>query len=254
MARNIVSVEGYVIRVNKFREADAILSVLTSDGMRSFIARGANKLTSKNRQATLVLNKVLLDVDITSSLHSINGVKTIEDNTLLYEDFISSACVQVAQEVISIFFEEEEQSECEVNKIPYDYFASMIKGLKEKFDPITLLFIFMCQVSIYLGVGLNIDNCVMCGNKKDIVALSYLSGGYLCKECAKNESNKITDITYLKVIRYGYKVPSELMTKSILPKEQTTRALFDIIENLKDYFGGVSLSSLDLLKAALNSI
>ena len=104
MARNIVSVEGYVIRVNKFREADAILSVLTSDGMRSFIARGANKLTSKNRQATLVLNKVLLDVDITSSLHSINGVKTTGDNTLLYEDFISSACVQVAQEVISIFF------------------------------------------------------------------------------------------------------------------------------------------------------
>ena len=37
MARNIVSVEGYVIKVNKFREADAILSVLTSDGMRSFI-------------------------------------------------------------------------------------------------------------------------------------------------------------------------------------------------------------------------
>ena len=42
-------VQGFVIKTVDYKEYDAIITCLTSDGIISFIAKGVNKLTSKNR-------------------------------------------------------------------------------------------------------------------------------------------------------------------------------------------------------------
>ena len=37
----------------------------------------------------------------------------------------------------------------------------------------------------YLGVSLNLDSCVNCGNKSNLITIDITSGGVICKDCYK---------------------------------------------------------------------
>ena len=59
----------------------------------------------------------------------------------------------------------------------------------------------------YLGVPLNLVECVKCGSKKDIITIDPDEGGLICKECYTNEM--IYDLKVVKMLRNYYVVNLE---------------------------------------------
>ena len=85
-----------------------------------------------------------------------------------------------------------------------------------------------------MGVGLNLDECVVCGNT-NVVALSHSRGGYVCSKCRKNEmliSDKV-----LKMMRLYYYVDISKISKLDINNEVILSIDNFLDHYYKDYTG-----------------
>ena len=90
------------------------------------------------------------------------------------------------------------------NKEIYDDYINSLLKLEEGLNPIVITNILEVKLLDYLGVGLNLTSCIMCGDKKEIVTLSSEKGGLICKNCYRGE--RLIPISVVKIINMYYLV------------------------------------------------
>ena len=101
----------------------------------------------------------------------------------------------------------------------------------------------------YLGIGINVDGCNICGNQTEIVTLSSKSGGFVCKECYTNE--KIISEKAIKVIRMLYYVDISKISKLDLAT-QTIKVISEFLDEYYELYSGLYLKSKTFLKTFNN--
>ena len=151
-------------------------------GMKSRLRSVTDKLTygifniyyKKDKLSTLV------SVDV------INSFKKIKNDILLisYTSYISELISQVIKQTND-------------KRVYDDYINSLLK-IEEGLDPIVITNILEVKLLDFLGVGLNLTSCIVCGNKKEIVTLSSEKGGLICKNCYSNE--RLVPISIVKIL------------------------------------------------------
>ncbi len=246
MPSKIITLEGYILSSSKYRENDSIIVLLTSYGKKNVLVRGGEKPDSKNHQAIIVFNKVKLDVNSTNEDYlSATSVETEENNSVLYENLIYSSMLQFASEILLRNFQDDDS-------MPYSYFEQMIHLSLDNFDSLTLMFIFLCQATSRMGFEPNINECVNCGSKKNLVSFDLNEGGFICSSCAEEIGLEKSNVNYMKVFRYGFMVPANLMGKSVLPKDDTRKALTELAMFIEDQFGGSKIKTLKLYLEMIN--
>ena len=85
------------------------------------------------------------------------------------------------------------------NSDTFSILISTLKKIDEGYDPLVLMNIVELKYLSLLGVMPNLDSCASCGSANDIVTLSNIKGGYICKNCHTTE--KIISNKALKLIR-----------------------------------------------------
>lgn len=230
MPSQVVSLTGYILSSSKYQDKDAIISLLTPEKIYQIRVRGGFDVTGKNHSATLIFNKVTVDANRTGeNFLSATGVKTLENHTSLYPKILPNLVGQLAGEISLKVF-------AEGDSLPYEYYKMTLEALEKGFDPLTLAFIFSCQ-GIKAGISPEINECVNCGKKTNLVSFSYDEGGFLCQECAIEANYPKQDINYLKTIRYGFLVKPDQLTRAVLPPNTTYKALDDTIKALESQLG-----------------
>lgn len=244
MPKKIETLEGYVIQANKYKERDTIITLLTKSEKKTVLIRGGYKPEAKNHAATLLFNKLLLDVNAAKpNFLTAEGHRTLVNNTDLYEDLQYSLLGQYVNEIILKFFQSEDP-------IPFDYYEGVFQAAKRGFDPLTLAFIFTCASINLLGLSPNVDECVFCGAKKNLVNFDLTEGGFICNKCASEAGKSPSSIEYLKVFRYGYKVKASQMERAVLPRATTLNCLSELSLYLQDQLG-FKINSLELFLEVL---
>jgi len=244
MPSKIETLEGYVIQANKYKEKDTIITFLTKEKKRAVLIRGGYKPESKNHSATLLFNKLLLDVNaVHPSFLSATGHKTLINNSVLYEKLEYALLGQYINEIIIKFFQDED-------KLPYDYYEEIFKAALVGFDPVTLAFIFTCASVNLLGLSPNVDECINCRRKNNLVAFNLTEGGFICNECAANMNMQASPVEYMKVFRYGFKVKADQIQRAVLPKSTALICLSELSLYLQDQLG-YKINSLELFLEAL---
>ena len=233
-------VEGIIIGTTPYRESSRILQVYTKKyGLISIIAKGANKIKSNLRAVTLNYtygyfhiyykeNKIstLTSVDIIDSFININ-------NDLVLISYMTYLC-DLTKQIIK------ENND----DVIYDNLIESLKKINNNLDPLIITNIFELKALDYLGVGLNLDSCIKCGSKKDIVTIDPDLGGFVCKNCYKDSI--IVDPKTIKVLRLYYYV----QIKSINELNISDNVKFEINDFLTKYFDrytGLYLKSKDFL-------
>ena len=89
-----------------------------------------------------------------------------------------------------------------------------------------------------------LDKCAICGST-NILTLSADSGGYLCKDCRKNET--IVDEKTIKLIRMYYYVDINKIDKININKKITTEINY-FIDSYYDRYTGLYLKSKDFIE------
>ena len=99
-------VKGYVIRNVPYGESDAIVSVLTEEGIISFKARGIKKITSKNASSCLLYAFSEFECATKGNYKYLTRGSLISSNYQLYEDIDKMCICGLISETILTFLPE----------------------------------------------------------------------------------------------------------------------------------------------------
>lgn len=235
----ILNFEGYVIHLSPFKESDAMVKVLTENGLMSFLAHGVNKPTSK-----LASSCTLLAFSKFSLSEGKNGSYTLKEaENLTSVDGKDSlerlACFSFIAELSHKLVQDDE------GKASFPWLKRALEAIANGFDPLSASSLYIAHLLKICGYGLDVDECVYCQKKTDIAGISYSEGGFVCKDDL-SEGGKQLSPRELKIIRYVFKSGLEDFERVSFEKKEN----LDLISSLSRYLDdltGVELKSLFLL-------
>lgn len=237
----IEKVEGIILNARNYGETSKIVNVLTKEhGIIGLMAKGAKNLKSELRSVTDKLtygffyiyyreNK-LSNLTSVNIIDSFRNIKT-DITKISYASFLLELSEQVYKQ--------------NNDDTVYDLLLASLKKIEEGYDPLVLTNILELKYLYFLGVMPIIDACSICGNKTSIVTLSSAKGGYICKNCFKNET--IVSSNTIKLIRMFYYVDISKITKLDI-KEQNKREINQFLDSYYDQYTGLYLKSKEFLK------
>ena len=232
--------EGIVIRRTSYKEGSAMISVLTKDRIRSFLAKGVLKITSKNAPSVNLFTK--------SRFQTFNGE---EGDWLRVGEVISSyPNITKSFEKLAIldFISEMTNSLIGSNdaKDVYMFLKKTLECLDGEFSPFTALLIYFAKVMKASGYGMDVDSCTICGKKTQISAISFKDGGFICQNCFDASIHTKTDPRKLKILRYIFKVDIDNFTKVAFSNEECKDIIFELCDFL-NFVSQIEFKSLTLL-------
>ncbi len=237
--------EGIVLRVTPFKEKDAMVNVLTSTGVLSFMARGVLSIENKNAASLTqyAFSRFEFSEGKGTGLSLKNGtlIKSYDES---FKSLDRLAALSVLGELTLHGVGEDEAASI------YPYFKNALEAIESGFDLLTTVIVFFAQVLKAAGYGLEVGHCVFCDSTKDIVAVSYPDGGFVCKNDLDAETMHPTDARYLKIIRYLFMVGPEDVKRVAFTKEECLGILNEFKEYASDQLG-LSLKGHELLIRSL---
>ena len=234
------AIEGIIVSTVDYKESSKIINILTLDeGIIGVVARGSKNLKNHLRTSTMVLSygvfylkddskrlPVVLEVDI------INSFKEIR------KDFLKMNYSLFLLELASQVFKHD--NNCNIYKI---LISGLIK-INEGYDPKIITNIIEMKFLNNLGIMPNLNCCVDCGSKNNIVTISSNKGGYLCNNCVLDEYKY--DIKTIKLIRMFYYVDINKISKLEI-SDECKNEINDFLDNYYDQYTGLYLKSKSFL-------
>ncbi len=240
----IISVDGIVVSSTPFKENSKILNILTKDyGLIGCVSKGCKKLKSKLR-----LPSENFAYGTFHLYYKENGLSTLIDGDIknyflnIKNDIIKVSYLSYLCELSLNAFKESESDEI------FPMLESALLKIEEGFDSKIITNIVELQYLKHLGISLNLDECVKCGNTK-VVTLSINKGGYICSNCRTNEP--LIDEKVLKLLRlYNYVDISKITNLDI--DKSISDEINRLIEEYYDEYSGVYIKSKKMLKDLTN--
>lgn len=237
----ITKVTGFIVNTFEHGETSLVIHLLTKEyGLISVMGKGVKSLKSKLRALTMRFTygyfylyykegklSTLKEVDLIDGFSNIH-----KDITLIsYLNYLSDLSTQVYKESES--------------NIIFDLMITAITKINEGLDPAVISNILEIKYLPFLGVGINLDECVSCGKKTEIVTIDGDKGGYICKSCYRNE--RIVSKKTIQLLRMYYYVDLKSINKLDIKKEIS----LEIDQFLMTYYSrytGMYLQSKEFIK------
>lgn len=237
---NLSEREGYVIRAVNFRDNDQMVSLLTSDGLVSFLARGVNKPTSKNGAACRLLSHSKVSLAIGKG-----GALSLSESICLdpapeKEDLVTMASLTFIAELSA------QMLSGDGSGADYPWLQAAVEAIRGGFDPLSSCLLLFAHYLVVEGFGLNVDGCVYCGKKTDIVGISYEDGGFVCRHCLSDSASEASP-RKLKIIRYIFRSGLADFSRVSFEKDECKSLLGELGLYLNDVTG-VTLKSLSIIQ------
>ena len=174
-----VKTKGIVLTETSYSETSKILNVLTEDyGLIGIISKGCKNLKNKLRG---VSNKMCY------SEYTINykekGLSTLIEGTTInsfkniYVDMKKAMYSFYLMDLVTQVLKENN------NKEIFTLLVNSLTKINDGLSPELISNIVEIKLLDYLGVSLDLDTCVLCGNDKDLITIDLTSGGVICKNC-----------------------------------------------------------------------
>lgn len=229
--------EGIIIKSNKYQETSKLVHVLTSDGLKTYLVRGANNFKSKNYAYSLELTKIQFESNRKNTFDIITLGK-VEDN---YTNIKTNT--KSLYDTIEIFELVYSLSDHVIDtKILYSFLSNILDSINNHYHEYYLT-IFKLKLLYLLGVGPDFKGgCAKC-QKSELYAYDLEIGKAFCKECFSMTQNSIYADEF-EVFRFLYLMKFEHLTKEVLdtlPKYQTH--LDEFLDRYYDYYLGYKSKS-----------
>ena len=180
--------KGFVLSKTKYKDNDAIINILTSDGKVSFKAVGINKITSKNASKCnfFMISEFVLNFKSEISNKTLKQASIEKLYKKPYDDLLASSCYLLIVSILN----------CLDDINGYDMAIKCFDMIEDGIYPINVINYFIKNVIEALGYLPENNKCVMCGIKSNIISFDFESGGFICNKCF----DKTRHIKYSKTI------------------------------------------------------
>ncbi len=199
----MIELDAYVISIVIQKEADAIVTFLTNQGIQKAYVYGIMRLNTKYSILSSRFIKVKLSATIKNNYLKLKDVKLVAypsaDILNVNVNQKLSDIVKVMMQVPSVnepglflIFEAMLQNACDINKYTDVIYAHITK---------------------LLGIEFSMDGCAKCQGTKNIVVFDLYEGGYLCANCTpKHEVMSLSDLSAINEL-FNYQITKYLKRK-----------------------------------------
>ena len=174
-----------ILSVSPYKEKDAVISAISEDQFITFLARGISNPKSKN----IAINNALIIADIelmdgNFKYPVLKGSKQLFTPLRLDMDSKYLGSLLFVNEIVNYLFPDEEKPKM------FKAVEDSVNALKKSKDWLITLLWFMAQAIRLGGFELEVNRCVNCGSKRNIVAFSFAEGGFICQNCLNEEISR----------------------------------------------------------------
>ena len=236
-----MKIDGIVLRVNPYRDFDAMVNVITERSSFSFLARGIRKIQSKNAFSVLPFAESHFDILKTKDGLSLKTGSILNSHSKLRESYSGLLMMDFIVEVTTKFLLEKDLYKA------YKPIKRILELLEEDFDHYTLSIIYLAFILNESGYAWNVHSCQKCGQKSSIVALNTSTGGFICEDCFDGQNGAKLNERLLRIIRYIFMVKPEMYDHIAFSKDECLLVL-SIMEEFILGTVEISLKSLKLLQ------
>lgn len=233
--------EVVIIRLTAYREKDYIVNALSNDGMITFRANGALNVKSKFAGKLFLYAFVDVELKATKAGFTLTNVESLTNMAKIFTDFKKIITLNIIGEVISKTLKDDDSI--------IDAFTLVKKTLVSitKTDrQLSLTYLFVTNLLRILGNGLVIDHCVCCGEKTNIIGVSYYEGGLMCKKCV-DERSIMLNAEAIKILRYGFMISEDELLRYEFSDVEALPMLTLMLSYL-EFTYNFKIMSKDLLK------
>ena len=175
--------KGIVLSETPYSETSKILNILTEDlGLIGVISKGCRNIKSKLHG---ISNKMNYGEYVIS--YKENGLSTLIEGDILnsFKNYYDNMKLAVfGYYLIDLIYQVLKENNHK--DLFYLLEQSLIK-INNGLSPELISNIVEVKLLTYLGVSLQLDSCVICGNTNDFITVSKDYGGIICKNCYQNE-------------------------------------------------------------------
>lgn len=234
-------IKGIVLSETLYSESSKILNVLTEElGIIGVISKGCRKIKSSLRSVSGKLTFGVFNISYKKDgLSTLISVDVIDSFNCIKSDITKISYASFLLELTEQVYKQNNNDEI------FDLFINALLKINEGFDPTIITNILELKYLDYLGIGLMLDGCSVCGNSEDIVTISAKHGGYLCKECVGED--KIFSTRAIKLLRMFYYVDISKITKLELHYD-SIKEIDTFLDEYYDEYTGLYLKSKQFLK------
>ena len=243
--RMITKVEGIIVNETPYGESSKIIHLFTKTyGIIGIMCKGVKSMKSRLRALTMKFTYGFFYIYYKEDKLSIlKDVDVLDDFKIIKNDIVLISYLNYLTELSTQVYKQSMEKEI------YDFFLAGVKKIEEKMNPLVITNILELKYLPYLGVGLELDSCILCGNKTNIVTIDADVGGYICNNCYKNQI-LVSDKT-VKMIRMYYYVEIDSISKLSI-SESIVREINFFINRYYERYTGLYLNSKNFLNKMLH--
>ena len=236
----LIDVEGIILNTKNYGDTSKILDILTIDyGIIGVVAKGCKSIKSNLRSVTDKLTYAKFTIYYKKGkLSTLSEASIINNFTNIKKDIEKISYASFLLDLTNQVYKHSEDSEV------YSILISSLIKINDGFNPLVITNIVELKYLNYLGIGLYLDGCSICGNK-NVVTISSDKGGYLCSKCHTNEP--IVSEKAIKLIRMYTLVDIDKISKLEISKE-AVKEVNSFIDDYYDRYSGLYLKSKSFLK------
>lgn len=241
----IESIEGIIIREKSYSETSKLITLITKEhGVINLLAKGSKTIKSPLRSTTTKLIHGTFNIIYKEGkLSTLKEVDIIEYYKNIKKDINKISYASYILELIEQVIKQTN------NKEVYSILISSLKKIEENYDPLVITNILELKCLNYLGVMPVLNCCSICGNEK-IITISSDQGGYICKNCRKDET--IVDEKTLKLIKMFYYIDIEKISKININKKIKEEINF-FISSYYEKYTGLYLKSKNIINEIIKA-
>lgn len=221
-----------VLANNQYKEKDAVVTAISQSETITFLAKGLKDPKSKNSAINNTLT--ISDIELMNGDYKFPILKSSKElftPLKVNMDSLYLGSLLLINEIMLHFFSEEDKPKM------FNYLEEGVIALKKSGNWLTVLLIFLARALCVGGFELEVNRCVICGQKNKIVAFSFLDGGFICQNCFNEEVEKDLTKEQMILLRAIFNSRDYHLVESSFNKEDELVLLRKFIQFSEDAFG-----------------
>ncbi|HHT67089.1 MAG TPA: DNA repair protein RecO [Erysipelotrichaceae bacterium] len=221
-----------VLTINQYKEKDAIVTAVAENQLITFLARGIYNPKSKNS----ILNNPLTIVDIelvegNFKYPILNSSKQLFTPLKVEMDSKYLGSLLLMNEMMMHLFPDEEKHRM------FPFLEEGIIALRKTNDWLMTLLIFMSHAIRIGGFELEVNQCINCGKKKNIVAFSFVDGGFVCEDCYYEGMERVFTKEQMVLVRKIFNSRDYSLVSTQYSHGDAQRLFNKFLEFIQEAFG-----------------
>jgi DNA repair protein RecO (recombination protein O) len=233
MRDRVYRTEAIVIRRSDFGEADRLLTLITPQGKRRVVAKGARKTTSRLAGHIELFTHATMLLAVGRNLDIVTQSVILDGYDNLRTDLRRIGAAYYAAELIDRLLEEEDE-----NRPAFALFIATMAALDATRNVDLALRFYELHLLGYLGYRPQLYHCAVCQETltEETNRFSSAAGGALCARCAMAERGaQPMSLSAFKLLRFLQAQPLEAIDR--LNISDATRAEAEKL--LRGYIRGI---------------